>query len=89
MISVDKACEIATNFHNEPFVDVITDIKKGYVIGTIAKDGESSDRPPVYVSKVDGKAESFFIPNHFEEVKNGEMLKVPERYKLQNMQRRF
>lgn len=82
MVSVNKACEIATEFHNEPFVDVITDIGKGYVIGTVAKDGEVSDTPPVYVPKTGGKAEFFFIPDHFEEMKNGERLEVPEKYKF-------
>lgn len=82
MISIDKACEIATKFHNEPYVEVITDIGKGFVIGTVSKDGEASDTPPVYVEKADGKAEFFFIPDHFAEMKSGESVSVPQKYKF-------
>lgn len=45
MIGVEKACEIATTERNEPFVDVITDIGSGFVIGTMAEDGEVSTFP--------------------------------------------
>lgn len=82
MIGIDKACEIATKFHNEPFVDVITDIGKGFVIGTVSKDGEVSDTPPVYVEKNGGKAEFFFIPDHFSEMRKGKRIDVPEKYKF-------
>lgn len=81
MISIDNACEIATKFHNEPFVDVVTDIGKGFVIGTVSKDGEVSDTPPVYVEKKGGNAQFFFIPDHFEEMKNGKRMEVPEQFK--------
>lgn len=84
MISVDKACEIATKFHNEPFVEVITDIGKGFVVGTASKDGEVSDTPPVYIEKANGKAQFFFIPDHFAEMKKGEKKEVPNQFKYKH-----
>ena len=82
MIGVEKACEIATTERNEPFVDVITDIGSGFVIGTMAKDGEVADLPPVFIDKSTGKVEDFFIPKHFEEMKNGKQIKIPSKYRL-------
>ena len=64
MIGVEKACEIATTERNEPFVDVITDIGSGFVIGTMAEDGEIAEMFPVLVYKESGKAETFRVPEH-------------------------
>lgn len=84
MIDVERACEIAVKDHNEPYVEVITDIGNGYVIGTMSQDGEVSDVSPVFVNKTDGRAEAFFIPDRFEEMKNGKKLPVPTKYKFNN-----
>lgn len=72
MIGVEKACEIATTERNEPFVDVITDIGSGFVIGTMAEDGEVAEMFPVLVYKDSGKAETFRVPEHIEEMKKTE-----------------
>lgn len=82
MIGVEKACEIATTERNEPFVDVITDIGSGFVIGTMAEDGEVAEMFPVLVYKDSGKAETFRVPEHIEEMKNGKQIKIPSKYRL-------
>lgn len=66
---------------NEPFVEVITEIKNGYVIGTISKDGETADIPPVFV-KNDGTTENFFVPEYFEELQKGKVIDIPEKYRF-------
>lgn len=81
MIDVEKACEIATKEMYEPFVDVITDIGRGYVIGTMNEDGKTADLPPVFVDKETGKAESYFIPSYFAEIRKGVELEVPPKFK--------
>lgn len=80
MIGVEKACEIATTERNEPFVDVITDIGSGFVIGTMAEDGEVAEMFPVLVYKESGKAETFRVPEHIEEMKNGKSVRIPSKY---------
>lgn len=80
MIDVEKACEIATQERHEPFVNVITDIGRGYVIGTMNEDGETADLPPVFVDKETGKSESFFIPLHFAEIHKGTKVQVPSKF---------
>lgn len=82
MIDVKQACKIATEERKEPFVDVITDIESGFVIGTMAEDGEIADLPPVFVNKDSGKAENFFIPEHFEEMKSGKTVDIPSNYRF-------
>lgn len=82
MIGVEKACEIATTERNEPFVDVITDIGSGFVIGTMAEDGEVAEMFPVLVYKESGKAETFRVPEHIEEIKNGKQIKIPSKYRF-------
>lgn len=82
MISIEKACEIATEYRREPFVDTITDIKSGFVIGTMSRDGAIADLPPLLIDKESGKSEPFFVPDHFEEIRNGMSLDVPPQYKL-------
>lgn len=84
MIGVEKACDIATTERNEPFVDVITDIGSGFVIGTMAKDGEVADLPPVFINKDSGNTENFFIPEHFEEMKNGKTVDIPSKYRFKD-----
>lgn len=81
MIYVEKACEIATTERNDPFVDVITDIGKGFVIGTMTKDGEVADIPPLFVDKETGKTEVYFIPMHFAELRKGTKVKIPSKFK--------
>ena len=82
MIGVEKACEIATTERNEPFVDVITDIGSGFVIGTMAEDGEVAEMFPVLVYKDSGKVETFRVPEHIEEIKNGKQIKIPSKYRF-------
>lgn len=81
MIDVEKACEIATKERHEPFVDVITDIGRGYVIGTMNKDGEVAELPPVFVDKGSGKTEDFFVPKHFDEIRKGVKVTVPFKFR--------
>lgn len=82
MIGVEKACEIATTERNEPFVDVITDIGSGFIIGTMAEDGEVAEMFPVLVYKDSGKTETFRVPEHIEEMKNGKHIKIPSKYRF-------
>ncbi len=82
MIDIEKACEIATTQRNKPFVDVITDIGSGFVIGIISKDGEVAEQFPVLVHKDSGKAEPFRVPEHLAELKTGKTVNVPSKYKF-------
>ena len=82
MIDVEQACEIATKDRKEPFVEGITDIGRGFVIGTMTEDGEVADIPPVFMHKDDGKIEDFFVPDHFEELENGKEVDVPKKYQF-------
>jgi hypothetical protein len=84
MIDVERACGVATKLRNEPYVDVITDIGNGFVIGTMSKDGEVSDVSPVFVNKADGKTEIFFIPDNFERMQKGKQISVPSKYRFNN-----
>ena len=80
MIGVEKACEIATTDRNEPFVDTITDVGYGFVIGTVAKNGDIAEQFPVLVYKDSGKAETFRVPEFLEELGNGKSVRIPPKY---------
>lgn len=80
MIDVEKACEIATMERKEPYVEVITDVGSGYVIGTTAENGDVAMLPPVFVDKKTGAAESYFVPQHFAELKQGTKMQIPSRF---------
>lgn len=80
MIDVEKACEIAVKETNEPFVEAITDVGSGYVISTMAKNGEIADIPPLLIDKETGKTEVYIVPLHFAELMQGTEIKVPSKF---------
>ena len=81
MINVEQACEIAIRETQEPFITAITDVGRGYVIGTTAIIGEVPTGSPLLIDKETGKTEVYFIPHHFEELKKGIKVKVPSKYR--------
>lgn len=84
MISIEKACEIVTKKRKEPFVTDITDVKRGYVIGTSMLNGEVADIPPVFIDKDSGQIESYFVPDHFDELRAGKKVDIPLKYQFKN-----
>lgn len=81
MIDIQNACEIATKERNEPFVSAVTDVGRGFVVATTAKKGEVADVPPLLINKKTGKTESYFIPMHFAEIKQGKRCEIPAEYR--------
>lgn len=80
MISLDKACEIATKANNEPYISSIFEVQSGYVIVTMAADGCVADDSPTIISKDTGEVAVFFPPEHAKELKSGKPLDVPGKY---------
>lgn len=79
MISVTEACKIATERTGCPFVDVITNVKEGLLIGVLGSDGEAPDMAPLIVYN-DGSVDAYFPPEHGEEIKKGKSVPVPQKY---------
>ena len=65
-IGLNKACKLAVEHSNWPYIDVITQIEAGYVFGFIDEDGQVPIEPPLIV-KNNGEIEDFFPPDHLEE----------------------
>lgn len=84
MISLDKACEIATKANNEPYISTIIETQSGYIIATLAADGCEADVSPLIISKDTGAAAVFFPPMHANELKSGKPLDVPGEYRKPN-----
>ena len=80
MIDIEKACEIATKELKEPFIDTIIDVGSGFVIGTVAENGDIAEQFPLFVCKDSGKTEFFFVPGRIEELKKGKFVKIPSKY---------
>lgn len=81
MISVEKACEIATKERNKPFVDSILDVGYGFVIGTADENGMVEECFPTLVHKENGNAEPFRVPEYIDDLKNGKKVRIPIKYK--------
>lgn len=82
MISIGKACEIATKERNKPFVDSILDVGYGFVISSVDENGMQELCFPTLVHKETGKAEPFRVPDFMEDIKNGRKVRIPAKYKM-------
>ena len=82
MISISKACELATAWRNEPYISDITDIGHSFVISTLSSEGESADVSPCMVNKQSGTIDICFFPDHFEEITKGKDIPIPEEYQF-------
>lgn len=82
MISIGKACEIATKERNKPFVDSILDVGYGFVISTVDKNGMEELCFPTLVQKENGNAEPFRVPDFMEDIKNGRKVRIPMKYRI-------
>lgn len=82
MISIEKACEIATKERKEPFVESIIDVGYGFVISTVDENGMPSDCFPTLVYKENGNVEYFRVPEYIDDIKNGKKVRIPVKYKI-------
>ena len=82
MISVEKACEIATKERKEPFVESIIDVGYGFVIGTADENGIIKECFPTLVHKEDGNVEPFRVPEYMDDLKNGKKVRIPIKYRI-------
>lgn len=83
MISTTEACKIVTERTGCPYVDVITNVKEGLLVGVLDIDGEAPDMVPLIVYN-DGSVGAYFPPEHEEEIKKGESVPVPQEYQYHN-----
>ena len=83
MIAIETACEIIFQYYQEEiYITQVMDIEYGYVICICDTNGETFDVSPDIVDKKTGKMDCFFPPDHREELKNGKLVDIPEKYKM-------
>ena len=82
MLTLEKACELATKTRNEPYLDVIIDIGHSFVMSTLSKEGLSADIPPLMLNKENGSVGVFFPPQHLKEFSKGKNIEVPIEYQF-------
>lgn len=81
MITIDEACKIVLG-EREAYITNITDIGRGYVIGSTDVKHQIPYANPVFVDKDTGLVSVYIVPmrEHFEELRNGKDVKVPDEY---------
>lgn len=82
MIDINKACEMATAYRNEPYISDIIDIGHSFVISTLSSEGESADVSPCMVNKQTGTVDICFFPDYFEEITKGKDVSIPKKYQF-------
>ncbi len=85
MISIGKACEIATKERNKPFVDSILNVGYGFVISAVDENGMQELCFPTLVHKENGNPEPFRVPDLMEDIKNGRKVRIPMKYRIKNI----
>ena len=82
MITVEEACEIMLKEYKEkPYITKIKDVGQGYYMVALFHPGElTTGADSSLIHKDTGRKEYWFYPDHFEEIKTGIEIKVPEKY---------
>ena len=80
MVDINMACELVIQIFPAERVETITDIGHSFVLGMAGIHGEEIDHSPFMVNKQTGAVSVCFPPEHWEELKSGKPVDIPEAY---------
>lgn len=75
-MTIEEAIAVVEKANEGLKIGSILDIGKAFVFGLVGQNGEELDIPPCSVDKETGELETFFPPDHLDELAGAEIIEL-------------